>query len=207
MRGRLFRCSPILLIAAAACAGGAGTAAPSAPPASARSAAARPASEPDVHFVSGMIAHHAQAVLMAGWAPSHGAGSTVSGLCERIVVSQKDEIASMQTWLRNHGQPVPSATDTRMHMTMGGMQHDMLMPGMLSDEQMAQLDAARGAEFDRLFLTFMIQHHEGALTMVDELFASTNAAQDNIIYKMASDIWADQDSEIERMEKMLAARP
>ena len=154
-----------------------------------------------------MIAHHAQAIVMAEWAPNHGAGATIRNLCERIVVSQRDEIASMQTWLRDHGQPVPSATDTRVRMTMGGMQHDMLMPGMLSDEQMAQLDAARGADFDRLFLTFMIQHHEGALTMVEELLASNNAAQDNVIFKMASDIWADQESEIERMEKMLAAQP
>lgn len=144
---------------------------------------------------------------MAGWAPTHGAGAAVRALCERIVVGQRDEIKAMQTWLADHGQPVPSATDTRMHMSMGWMQHDMLMPGMLTDEQMAELDAARGAELDRLFLTYMIQHHEGALMMVDELLASHNAAQDNAIYKMASDIWADQDSEIERMEKMLAARP
>ena len=75
----------------------------------------------------------------------------------------------MQTWLRDRGQPVPEATATRMRMTMNGMEHDMLMPGMLTDEQMAELDKARGAEFDRLFLTAMIKHHQGAITMVDEL--------------------------------------
>ena len=157
--------------------------------------------------MTGMIAHHAQALVMARLAPTHGAGPAVRILCERILVSQAEEIAAMQDWLRDRGQPVPSATDTRVHMTTGGMQHDMLMPGMLTDEQLAQLDAARAVEFDRLFLTLMIQHHEGALTMVDELLASENAAQDTFVYKTASDIWADQDTEIERMAKLLAAQP
>jgi uncharacterized protein (DUF305 family) len=197
---------PGLLLGALACAGGAS--APSTGAAlPARAAATRPPSEPDVRFVTGMIAHHAQALEMARLAPTHGAGSAVRIICERILVSQAEEIAAMQGWLRKHGQPVPAATDTRVHMTMGGMQHDMLMPGMLTDEQMAQLDAARAAEFDRLFLTLMIQHHEGALTMVDELLAANDAAQDTFVYKTASDIWADQDTEIERMVKLLSARP
>src|SRR3954462_3041120 len=115
----------------------------------------------DVHFLAGMIGHHAQAIQMAGWAPSHGASPSVRVLCERIVVAQNDEIAFSQRWLREHDQYVPPA-DPRGHV-MQGMDHPMLMPGMLSPEQMAQLDAARGTEFDRLFLEFMIQHHKGAL--------------------------------------------
>ena len=119
--------------------------------------------------MSGMIPHHAQAVLIAGWAPSHGARPDLAILCERIVVAQRDEIATMQNWLRDRGQRVPEATATRMRMSMNGMAHDMLMPGMLSDEQLAELDKARGAAFDRLFLTAMIKHHQGAITMVDQL--------------------------------------
>ena len=162
----------------------------------AASTKAEPAQQPysaaDVHFMSGMIPHHAQAVLIAGWAASHGARSDVRILCERIVVGQRDEIALMQSWLRDRGQKVPEATATHMKMSMNGMEHDMLMPGMLSEEQLAQLDKARGAEFDRLFLTFMIKHHEGALTMVEQLLASYGAAQDDVIFKFSSDIVADQ---------------
>ena len=115
--------------------------------------AQQPYSAADVHFMSGMIPHHAQAVLIAGWAASHGARSDVRILCERIVVGQRDEIALMQNWLRDRSQKVPEATATHMKMSMNGMEHDMLMPGMLSEEQLAQLDKARGPEFDRLFLT------------------------------------------------------
>ena len=111
-----------------------------------------PYTDADVEFMSGMIPHHAQAVIMAGWAPTHGARKDVAILCERIVVGQRDEIAMMQTWLRDRGQTVPDATSTRHKMKMNGMEHDMLMPGMMTDEQMAALDKARGPEFDRLFL-------------------------------------------------------
>ncbi len=100
----------------------------------------------DVKFMSGMIPHHAQAVLIAGWAESHGARPDVLVLCQRIVNAQQDEIRLMQYWLREHGQPVPAAH--AMHhagMNMDGMTHDMLMPGMLNDEQLAALDKARGA--------------------------------------------------------------
>ncbi len=155
----------------------------------------------DVSFLSGMIGHHAQAVLMAGWAPSHGASTSVKELCERIVVAQTDEIKFMQRWLGEHHLPVPAA-DPRGHV-MAGMDHPMLMPGMLSPEQMAQLDAARGAEFDRLFLTFMIQHHKGAISMVEALFATNGAAQDEAIFKFATDVNADQTTEIDRMYGML----
>ena len=155
----------------------------------------------DVHFVAGMIGHHAQAIQMAGWAPSHGASPSVRVLCERIVVAQNDEIAFAQRWLREHGEYVPPA-DPRGHI-MQGMDHPMLMPGMLTPEQMAQLDSARGPEFDRLFLTFMIQHHQGAITMVQQLLAVPGAAQDGPIFRFASDVNADQSTEINRMTLML----
>jgi uncharacterized protein (DUF305 family) len=161
--------------------------------------------EADVRFMSGMIAHHAQAVVMAGWAPSHGASPSVRTLCERIVVAQRDEIAFMQQWLKDRNLPVPEA-DPKGHR-MPGMDHHLLMPGMLTPEQMAQLDQARGAEFDRLFLTFMIQHHEGALAMVDQLMGSPGAAQDDYVFKFAADVSADQSTEIDRMYEMLATIP
>src|SRR5712692_5243185 len=155
----------------------------------------------DVHFVAGMIGHHAQAIQMAGWAPSHGASPSVRVLCERIVVAQNDEIAFAQRWLREHGEYVPPA-DPRGHI-MQGMDHPMLMPGMLTPEQMAQLDSARGPEFDRLFLTFMIQHHQGALTMVGQLLATPGAAENGPIFRFAADVHADQTTEIDRMTLML----
>lgn len=157
----------------------------------------------DVHFLSGMIGHHAQAIQMAGWAPTHGASAAVRVLCERIVVAQNDEIAFAQRWLREHNEFVPPA-DPRGHV-MPGMNHPMLMPGMLTPGQMVQLDAARGPDFDRLFLTFMIQHHEGALTMVAQLLAVPGAAQDGPVFRFAADVHADQTTEIERMNRMLDA--
>jgi len=168
-------------------------------PASAR----RNYTEADVHFLAGMIGHHAQAIQMAGWAPSHGANASVRVLCERIVVAQNDEIAFAQRWLREHAEYVPPA-DPRGHI-MPGMDHPMLMPGMLTPEQMQQLDAARGPDFDRLFLTFMIQHHQGAITMVQQLLAVPGAAQDGPIFRFASDVNADQTTEINRMTLMLDA--
>jgi uncharacterized protein (DUF305 family) len=165
-----------------------------------------PYSDADVEFMSGMIPHHAQAVIMAGWAPTHGARKDVAILCERIVVGQRDEIATMQQWLRDRGQAVPDATSTKHKMKMNGVEHEMLMPGMMTDEQMAALDKARGPEFDRLFLEGMIRHHQGAIDMVDELFKSYGAAQDELIYKFASDVQADQSIEIARMYKMLGDR-
>ena len=162
-------------------------------------------SDADIDFMTGMIPHHAQAVIMGGWAPSHGARSDVAILCERIVVGQTDEIRSMQQWLQDRGQPVPDGKSTRMRMKMNGVEHDMLMPGMLTDEEMAELDKARGPEFDRLFLTGMMKHHQGAIDMVNDLFKAYGAAQDDTIYKFASDVFADQSIEIEVMRKMLAS--
>ncbi len=163
-----------------------------------------PYSDADVDFMAGMIPHHAQAVVMAGWAPSHGARKDVAILCERIVVGQRDEIALMQDWLRDRGQTVPDATSTRHKMKMNGVEHEMLMPGMLTDEEMAALDRARGPEFDRLFLIGMIKHHQGAIDMVDVLFKAYGAAQDETVFKFASDVYADQSIEIDRMTEMLA---
>jgi uncharacterized protein (DUF305 family) len=164
-----------------------------------------PYSDADVAFMSGMIPHHAQAVIMAEWAPSHGARKDVAVLCERIVVAQRDEIVTMQNWLRDRGQAVPDATSTHHMMKMDGMEHDMLMPGMLTAEEMAALDRARGPEFDRLFLTGMIKHHHGAIDMVNVLFKSYGAAQDELVFKFASDVYADQSIEIDRMNEMLEA--
>lgn len=159
----------------------------------------------DTEFMTGMIGHHAQAVLIAGWAPSHGASESVQALCARIVVGQQDEIALMQRWLRARGQPVPDPASP--HAMMPGMDHTMMMPGMLTAEQLAQLDQARGPDFDRLFLTFMIQHHMGAITMVNALFETQGATQDETSFRLASDVYADQTTEIARMQKMLAALP
>ena len=163
----------------------------------------QPYSTADVDFMAGMIPHHAQAVIMAGWAPSHGARADVKILCEKIVVAQRDEITFMRNWLRDRGQEVPDATSTKHKMKMDGMEHDMLMPGMLTDEEMAALDKARGPEFDRLFLIGMIKHHQGAITMVNDLFAANGSMQDDDVYKFASDVFADQSTEIERMQQML----
>jgi uncharacterized protein (DUF305 family) len=113
----------------------------------------------------------------------------------------------MQNWLKDRHQVVPESNPAGMTMTMNGVTHTMLMPGMLTPEQMKQLDAARGTEFDRLFLTFMIQHHKGAVAMVAQLFGTYGAGQDELTFKFASDVNVDQTTEIARMEKMLAALP
>jgi uncharacterized protein (DUF305 family) len=162
-------------------------------------------SDADVQFMTGMIPHHAQALIMARWGASHGARADIALLCERIMVGQADEIHTMQTWLRDRDQAVPDGKSTRMRMTMGGIEHDMLMPGMLTDEEMAALDTARGKEFDRLFLVGMIKHHQGAIAMVTDLFKRYGAAQDDTIFKFASDVFADQSMEIEVMQRMLAS--
>jgi uncharacterized protein (DUF305 family) len=147
----------------------------------------------DVHFMQHMIGHHAQAVVMAGMAPTHGAGDHLLKLAEKIDISQRDEIAFMKRWLDERGQAVPD--DARAMA--------MQMPGMLTPAQMTELGAARGVEFERLFLTFMIQHHRGALSMVDALFDSPAGGQDPDIFRFATDVDADQRDEIYVMETML----
>ncbi|MGH7648704.1 MAG: DUF305 domain-containing protein [Gemmatimonadaceae bacterium] len=174
--------------------------------AEARADSARyPYTDADIKFMSGMIPHHAQAVVMAGWAPSHGASPSVQTLCARIINAQRDEIHLMQTWLRDRQQTVPQPdSNGTVMMDMNGMKMAMVMPGMLTADQMKQLNAARGENFDRLFLQFMIQHHHGAVSMVQDLFASNGAGQDLIVFKLATGINVDQTTEIARMQRMLA---
>ncbi len=159
--------------------------------------------EADVRFMTGMISHHAQALVMAGFAPTHDVGPSVRILTARTINAQRDEITAMQQWLRDRGQPVPEVdtggVDSRVRVPDDGM----LMPGMLTLQQMRELDAARGSDFDRTFLTYMIQHHGGAVTMVHDLFETDGAALDEVVFKIASDIQADQTTEIARMERML----
>ena len=163
--------------------------------------------EADVHFMTGMIGHHAQALVMSGYAPESGASPAIRTLAARIINAQRDEIAVMQGWLRDRDRPAPEVHVEGGDVVVLGPDHIMHMPGMLTDEQLAELEAARGAEFDRTFLTYMIQHHEGAVTMVHELFATDGAAQDDMVFKLASDIQVDQTTEIARMKLMLEALP
>ena len=158
----------------------------------------------DADFMSHMIGHHAQAIAMSRLASTHGASPAVQRLAERIINAQDDEIATMQHWLADRRQPVPEAKAGPMKMMMDGMEHEMLMPGMLTEPQMAQLALATGREFDRLFLTGMIRHHRGATSMVRDLFATPAAAQDEVVFKFANDVNVDQTTEIARMEGMLA---
>ncbi len=163
-------------------------------------AALEGAHEADIRFMTHMIPHHAQALVMAGFAPDNGASPSIRTLCARIINAQTDEIGVMSRWLSDRGLPVPETGDMRGHGDGA-----MLMAGMLTPEQLAELEAARGPDFDRLFLEYMIQHHKGAVTMVRELFATDGAAQDDFVFKLASDIHVDQATEIARMEIMLEA--
>ena len=200
----------------------------------------------DVAFMTGMIGHHAQALVMSRLAPTHGASPAVQRLAARIINAQTDEIESMQRWLRvrdepvpqvhidglmltvsmdggegmshegmdhsgmDHGDAPPSETASGMDhgamghgaMGHGGMDHSA-MPGMLTQAQLEELDGARGPAFDRLFLRYMIQHHGGAITMVDTLFGAHGAAQDDDAFKLASEIHVEQETEIARMDQML----
>ena len=164
-----------------------------------------PYTEADVHFISGMIGHHSQAIIMALLAATHGASQSIQTLAGRVINAQQDEIALMQQWLKDRGQRVPEPSRTGVKMTMGGMTHEMSMPGMLTEAQLQELDKARGREFDELFLRYMIQHHQGAVTMVKELFSNRGAGLDETVFKLASDVNVDQTTEIERMQKMLYA--
>ena len=149
--------------------------------------------EADVRFMAGMIPHHAQALEMVDLMEGRTSNEQMLSLGERITISQEDEIGSMRAWLTTRGEEPPA----------GGHDHMAMMPGMLSPEQMEELAAAQGQEFDVLFLRYMIQHHEGALLMVRELMASPGAAQESEVFAFASDVEADQQMEIERMSAML----
>ncbi len=154
----------------------------------------------DARFMQGMIGHHAQALAMTALVTERTAHPGVRLLAERISVSQTDEIAWMEQWLKERGEALPG------HGAHHGAGHGM-MPGMLSPEQMAELAAARDAEFDRLFLRYMIQHHEGALVMVAELNATPGAGQEPAAAQFASEVDSDQRMEIARMRAMLKAFP
>jgi uncharacterized protein (DUF305 family) len=161
----------------------------------------------DIRFMSTMLHHHAQAIVMSKMAPSHGASDAVLRLTQRIINAQSDEIAMMSRWLADRNQAVPQPNPAGEVMQMDGMTHTMLMPGMLTEDQMRQLDSARGPEFDRLFLTFMIQHHRGAVQMVQELLGNRGAANDETVFKFAADVNVDQSTEINRMLEMLLVAP
>ena len=150
--------------------------------------------EPDVRFMQGMIAHHAQAIYMSRLAAAHDASPHLVKFAQKIDQSQQAEIRLMQQWLRANGQFAPDTSSWRQ----------MSMPGMLTSEQLAQLDASKGVEFDRLFLQFMIQHHEGALKMVSDLFDSPRAGQDIDVSVFANDVQTVQTAEIGTMRRMLS---
>lgn len=220
---RLLGAGILVLLGAPACAGGAPPASPApAGPADGVSAAefeaifrARTDSArnrfvaADVRFMTHMITHHAQALVMAALAPERAATSAVRVLAARIANAQQDEIETMQRWLRDRGQPVPELHGEGLSLMVHGAgqgEHDAhLMPGMLSAAELAALERARGPAFDRLFLQSMIRHHRGAVTMVEELFATDGAVQDEDVFRFASDVQVDQRTEIDRMERMLAA--
>ena len=150
----------------------------------------------DVRFMQGMISHHAQAVEMVALIPNRTRREDMRLLGHRIDVSQADEINMMRHWLEVRGREVPDEHAHHMHGST-------LMPGMLTPEEMERLAAAKGVEFDRLFLEGMIKHHGGALTMVRDLFDTPAAGQEVEIFSFASDVDADQRMEIERMGAML----
>jgi uncharacterized protein (DUF305 family) len=163
----------------------------------------------DVQFMRAMISHHAQALAMANLAATHAADPSVRTLAARIHNAQTDEIALMQSWLQRRGQEAPALHRDGWRVMVHGehVAHatHAAMPGMLTEQQLEALAAARGATFDRLFLNSMIEHHEGAVTMVNALFATDGAAQDETVFKFASDVQVDQTTEVARMRVMLAA--
>jgi len=148
----------------------------------------------DVEFMQGMIAHHAQAIYMSRLASSHGANPKLLKLANKIDQSQVAEIRIMQQWLRSNGQTAPDTSSWRT----------MRMSGMLTDEQIKALDDAKGVEFDRAFLEYMIQHHEGALQMVKDLFATPRAGQEVDVNVFANDVVTVQTAEIGAMRQMLS---
>ncbi len=166
-------------------------------------------SEADVKFMTGMIAHHAQALIMSRLAPENNASPQIQTLASRIINAQKDEIRSMQTWLRDREQPVPEVHIEGLNLMIHGLpDHHMKMDhtnmaGMLSPAQLKELSEAKGEDFDRLFLKYMVDHHKGAVTMVTKLFNTDGAAQDEAAFRLATDIQVDQRTEIARMQLML----
>lgn len=170
-----------------------------------------PASAKDVDFMQGMIMHHAQAVEMTALIDSHTQNAALHTLGARISRSQSDEIDFMKRWLTARGQSTSHTMSGMPNMPdMPGMDmssHQMMMPGMLTPKQMDALRKARGAEFDHLFLTGMIQHHNGALTMVKELFDTAGGGQDAELFNFATDVDSGQRAEIRVMQSMLKGKP
>lgn len=157
----------------------------------------------DVRFMQGMIAHHAQAITLSALVPERAESEAVRLVAERIGRSQGDEIALMERWLAEHGQEIPDpALGYRLPSQAGGAA--VMMPGMLTPGELGELEAASGAAFDRLFLIHMVRHHEGALTMVRELFESDGAGEEAVIFEFAVDVDSDQRIEIARMVRMLS---
>lgn len=175
-----------------------------------------PASRADVEFMQGMIMHHSQALEMTAWILSHTDNKDLRALGSRINRSQSDEIQFMRRWLTARGQSTSMQMQMPMSESQGSMDHSMehsmahmdmhamhLMPGMLTPEQMEALRNSKGSEFDRLFLTGMIQHHNGALTMVKDLFDTPGAGQDAELFDFATDADNSQRAEIRIMQDML----
>ncbi|MGA8144642.1 MAG: DUF305 domain-containing protein [Candidatus Acidiferrales bacterium] len=165
-----------------------------------------PPSPADVQFMQGMIMHHSQAVVMTALIPSHTTNKALRSLGARISSSQSDEIKFMQRWLAVRGEPISMPMPEMSEMDKPG-QSMALMPGMLTPEQMAALKKAKGAEFDHLFLTGMIQHHNGALIMVKDLFDTAGAGQDAELFNFATDADNSQRAEIRIMQSMLDKKP
>jgi uncharacterized protein (DUF305 family) len=162
-----------------------------------------PLSTADVDFMQGMIMHHGQAVEMTALIPSHTDNPAIRELGAKISLSQTDEMNFMKRWLTARHQPTDMAMPGMPDMDIHGNPMP-LMPGMLTPKQMEALRAAHGAEFDHLFLTGMIQHHTGALTMVDQLFKSPGAGQDADLFNFATDVDNTQRAEIRIMQNLLA---
>jgi uncharacterized protein (DUF305 family) len=157
--------------------------------------------EEDVRFMQGMTFHHAQALQMTGLLPSRTERDEMRLLAQRIDISQTAEMGMMKEWLESRGEEAPDLEDE----DVWPLGDDRLMPGMLTERQMAQLAAATGEEFDRLFLEFMILHHRGALAMVEQLYLVSGAAQEPQIFQFLTHVDADQSIEIARMNTMLLA--
>ena len=164
-----------------------------------------PRSSADVQFMQGMIMHHAQAVEMTALMESHTQNKGLRLLGARISKSQSDEIEFMKRWLTTRGEPISLSMPEMPGMDMS--KQPMLMPGMLTPKQMEALKKAKGAEFDQLFLTGMIQHHNGALIMVKDLFDTAGSGQDAELFNFATDVDSGQRAEIRIMQTMLRDKP
>ena len=211
----------MVLVASAACTPRAGVATGPTPMTEAERVRADsvrlPYTEADVRFMTEMIGHHAQAILISRWVPAHTEDPELRTLAARIINAQTDDIALMRRWLAERGKPVPSVTpegvlmpppadpnDEHAGHDMGGHDHAM-MAGMLTPEQLTELDAARGTQFNNLFLQRMINHHRGAVTMVQTLIRDGGAI-DETVFRFAADVEVDQSTEIRRMLTMLLER-